>query len=65
MKTGDLTIFYGAVAVLSVLLLAAYVLWEKKREKNFLFLLGCVSAANVGYFLLAVAGQVADLSPVY
>ena len=59
MKTGDLTIFYGAVAVLSVLLLAAYVLWEKKREKNFLFLLGCVSAANVGYFLLAVAGSLA------
>ena len=59
MKTGDLTILYGAVAVLSVLLLAAYVLWEKKREKNFLFLLGCVSAANVGYFLLAVAGSLA------
>ena len=59
MKTGDLTILYGAVAVLSVLLLAAYVLWEKKREKNFLFLLGCVSAANVGYFLLAVDGSLA------
>ena len=59
MKTGDLTILYGAVAVLSVFLLAAYFLWEKKREKNFLFLLGCVSAANVGYFLLAVAGSLA------
>ena len=59
MKTGDLTILYGAVAVLSVLLLAAYFLWEKKRERNFLFLLGCVSAANVGYFLLAVAGSLA------
>ena len=57
MKTGDLTIVYGAVAVLSVLLLVAYFLWEKKREKNFLFLLGCVSAANVGYFLLTVAGS--------
>ena len=59
MKTGDLTILYGAVAVLSVFLLAAYFLWEKKREKNFLFLLGCVAAANVGYFLLAVAGSLA------
>ena len=59
MNTGDLTIVYCAVAVLSVLLLAAYFLWEKKREKNFLFLLGCVSAANVGYFLLAVAGSLA------
>lgn len=59
MKTGDLTILYGAVAVLSVLLFAAYFLWEKKRERNFLFLLGCVSVANVGYFLLAVAGSLA------
>ena len=59
MKTGDLTIVYGAVAVLSVLLFAAYFLWEKKRERNFLFLLGCVSVANVGYFLLAVAGSLA------
>ena len=59
LKTGDLTIIYGAVAVLSVLLFAAYFLWEKKRERNFLFLLGCVSAANVGYFLLAAAGSLA------
>ena len=59
MKNGDLTIVYGAIAVLSVLLLAAYLLWEKKRERNFLFLLGCVSAANVGYFLLAVADSLA------
>ena len=45
--------------MLSVFLLAAYFLWEKKRERNFLFLLGCVSAANVGYFLLSVAGSLA------
>lgn len=31
----------------------------EEAEKNFLFLLGCVSAANVGYFLLAVAGSLA------
>ena len=59
MKNGDLTIVYGTIAVLSVLLLAAYLLWEKKRERNFLYLLGCVSAANVGYFLLSVAGSLA------
>ena len=59
MKNGDLTIVYGAVAVLSVLLLSVYLLWEKKRERNFLYLLGCVSAANVGYFLLSVAGSLA------
>ena len=42
-----------------MLLLSVYLLWEKKREPNFLYLLGCVSAANVGYFLLAVAGSLA------
>ena len=32
MKTGDLTMVYSAVAVLSVLLLSGCLLWEKKRE---------------------------------
>ena len=57
MKTGDMTYVYGAVAVLSVLLLAGYLLWEKKKEQNFIFLTGCVAAVNCGYFLLAVAGS--------
>ena len=55
MKTGDLTYVYGAVAVLSVLLLIAYALWEKKKERSFLFLTGCVAVVNVGYFLLCIA----------
>ena len=55
MKTGNMTYVYGAVAVLSVLLLIGYLLWEKKKERNFLFLTGCVAAVNCGYFLLAVA----------
>ena len=57
MKTGNMTYVYGAVAVLSVLLLIGYILWEKKKERNFLFLTGCVAAVNCGYFLLAAAGS--------
>ena len=55
MKTGNMTYVYGAVAVLSVLLLIAYTLWEKKKERNFHFLTACVAAVNIGYFLLATA----------
>ena len=55
MKTGDLTCVYGAAAVLSVLLLVSYLLWEKKKERNFLFLTCCVAIVNSGYFLLSVS----------
>ena len=55
MKTGNLTMLYGAVAVLSVLLMIFYLLWEKKRERSFLFLTACIAATNCGYFLLAVS----------
>ena len=41
---------YGAVAVLSVLLLI-----EKKKERNFIFLTSGVAIVNTGYFLLAAA----------
>ena len=46
---------YGAVAVLSVLLLLGYLLWEKNKERNFILLTGCVAIVNTGYFLLAAA----------
>ena len=55
MKTGNLTLVYGAVAMLSVLLLIGYLLLEKKKERNFLFLIACVAAVNSGYYLLAAA----------
>ena len=55
MHTGDLTMVYGAVAVLSVLLLLGYLLWEKNKERNFIFLTSCVAVVNTGYFLLAAA----------
>ncbi len=55
MKTGNLTLVYGLLAVLSLLLLIAYLLWEKKQQRHFLFLLTCVAAVNCGYFLLAAS----------
>ena len=53
MNAGNLTVVYGAIAVLSVMLLLGYLLWEKHKERNFLFLTSCVAIVNTGYFLLA------------
>ena len=57
MKTGDLTIVYGIVALLSVLLFVFYLSWDKKRDRLFLALFGCVAAVNCGYFLLSVCSS--------
>ena len=57
MHTGNMTMAYGAVAILSVLLLIGYLLLEKKKERNFIFLIGCVAIVNTGYFLLAAANS--------
>jgi len=59
MGNGNMTMVYGSIAMLSVLILLGYLLWEKKKERMFLFLLGCVAAVNCGYFLLAVSGSLA------
>lgn len=48
---------YGAVAVSSILLLIGYLLLEKKKERNFIFLISCVAIVNTGYFLLAAANS--------
>ena len=48
MNTGNMTMVYGAVAVLSVLLLIGYLLIEKKKERNFIFLISCVAIVNTG-----------------
>ena len=55
MSTGNMTMVFGAVAVLSVLLLLGYLLWEKNKERNFVFLTSCVAVVNTGYFLMAAA----------
>ncbi len=57
MKDGDLTIVYGIVALLSVLLVVFYLIWDKKRDRLFLALFGCVAAVNCGYFLLSVCSS--------
>ena len=57
MKTGDLTYVYGVTAMLSVLILISYLLWEKNKERNFLVLTGCVAIVNCGYFLLSVSSS--------
>ena len=54
-KTGNLTFVYGAVAILSVMLVICYLLWEKKKEKNFFLLFVCVAVSNCGYFLQSVS----------
>jgi len=57
-KTGNLTVVYGAIALLSVLLLICAFFGRKKGDNLFLSLFACVSAANCGYFLMAVSGSV-------
>lgn len=59
MKDGVLSIVYGVVAFLSVLLLILYFLFDKKRNRRFLALFGCVAASNSGYFLLAICNSLA------
>ena len=54
-KTGNMVIVYSAIALLSVLLLIGYLLWEKKKEKRFMALFFCVAVVNCGYFFQAVA----------
>ena len=58
-KSGNMAIVYSAIAVLSVLLLIAYLLWEKKKEKRFVLLFTCVAAVNVGYFMQAISQTLA------
>ena len=56
-KANDLTLVYGVVAVLSVLLVAGYLIWERQKNPKFLLLYACVAVANCGYYLQAVSGS--------
>lgn len=58
-KTGNMAMVYGTVAILSVLLLVSYLLWEKNKEKRFVALFACVATVNCGYFLQAAASSLA------
>ena len=53
-KSGNLTTLYAVIAVLSILLFL-YLLLNRKKSRDFLFLGFCVAVVNSGYYLLSVA----------
>ncbi len=55
---GAISLIYGAIAAISLLFLIAYIIREKNKERNFLYLFICVSLTNCGYFLLSVSSSV-------
>lgn len=59
MKDCILPIVYGIVALLSLLLLLSYFLFDKRRKPLFLMLFSCVAASNCGYFLLSICKSLA------
>ena len=59
MKSGDLSIVYGILALFSALLCIAYLFFDQRKNRLFLFLFGCVAAANSGYFLMAICNSLA------
>lgn len=54
MGHGDLSLVYGVLALLAVLLFGTYSLFARQKNRLFVALFGCVAASNGGYFLLAV-----------
>ena len=54
-KSASLTIIYIITAVLALLVLFGYLLFEKKKDAWLVWLFSCVSVVNVGYFLLSVS----------
>ena len=59
MKYGVLSIVYGIVALLSVLILISYFLFDKQKNRRFLALFCCVATSNLGYFLLSICNSLA------
>ena len=57
MKSGDLSVVYGILALFSALLCITYLFFDQRRNRLFLTLFGCVAAANSGYFLMAVCNS--------
>ena len=53
-KSGNIAMVYSSIAVLSLLLLIGYLLWEKRKEKHLTLLFACVAVANCGFFLQCV-----------
>ena len=59
MKEGVLSVVYGIVALLSVLLFLSTFLLPRKENRLFQALFACVAASNCGYFLLAICKSLA------
>ena len=59
MLNSVLSIVYAVVAILSVLLVISYFLFDKKKERKFLALFCCVAISNIGYFLLSICNSLA------
>lgn len=55
-KTGDLSVIYGITALLSALMLVGCC-FAKKKDPWFFLLFGSVLVVNVGYYALAVSGD--------
>jgi len=54
-KTGNLSPLYGFIALFSLLLAVACILWRRKGDRKFNLLFCCVAMANCGYFWLSVS----------
>ena len=54
-KAASLSAVYGASAVLSLVLLAAYCGFVKKRDPWYLLLFASILVVNIGYFALAIS----------
>ena len=57
MKFGVLSMVYGAVALLSAILLFFYSFFDKHKNRLFLALFCCVATSNCGYFLLSICSS--------
>lgn len=53
MDIGKLSLVYGLIALLSVLLCVCYVLFDKRKMRRFIALFSCVAASNCGFFILS------------
>lgn len=58
-KNASLSVVYGVTAVLSLMLLAGYCCFAKKRDHWHILLFSCVVVVNAGYFALAISQSLA------
>ncbi|MBQ2764014.1 MAG: hypothetical protein IJF43_03120, partial [Firmicutes bacterium] len=59
-RSGILSIFYGIIMVLSLLLAVGYFVLVRKKDIWFLLLFTSVLIVNTGYFLLSVSSTLSE-----